>query len=173
MWLAGAVMVALGVVLLRLDARMREAGGPGIVGFEFAGSEDRAREILADWGTDGHDAARLSLWLDYAYLAAYGAFFALAVAAVRDMARRRGWSRLAAIGGPVIVLPIAAAVLDAIENVNLLLALGKHGGSVAPLLATILASGKFLLFAATVAYIICGLVLRMRDALSRSPMAGP
>lgn len=168
LWVIGAAMVALGIVLLVLDARMRRAGGPGIVGFELAGSEGRAREILAEWGSDGRAAARLSLWLDYAYLAAYGAFFALAVAAVRDMARRRGWRRLAAIGTPVVVFPIVAAALDAVENVGLLLALGGHGGAVAPLVATIFASGKFVLSGATLVYVVCGLGLRLHAGLARA-----
>jgi hypothetical protein len=51
-------VVAIGAVLVVLDARMMEAGGPGIIGFELAGSEDRATKILADWGSDGIDAAK-------------------------------------------------------------------------------------------------------------------
>ena len=34
-----------------------------------------------------------------AYMAAYGAFWALAAAATRDLARERGWTRFAAAGG--------------------------------------------------------------------------
>lgn len=37
----------------------------------------------------------MSLWLDFPYLAAYGAFFSLAVMAMRDAARRRGWDGFA------------------------------------------------------------------------------
>lgn len=166
LWLLGATMVALAVVLLQLDARMQDAGGPGIVGFELAGSEDRAREILAEWGDKGRDAARLSLWLDYAYLATYGAFLALAAAATRDLARRRRWPRFAAVGTAMIAAPIVAAALDAAENAGLLLVLGEHGGTVAPPFATICAGGKFLLLGAAIVYVVGGLGRRAYGRLN-------
>jgi hypothetical protein len=99
--------VAIGIVLAVLDGRMRDSGGPGIVGFEFAGSEERAAEILADWGEEGEDAARASLWLDYVYILSYTGFLTLAAIATRDLAATRGWWRMAAAG--VAVIPMAAA----------------------------------------------------------------
>ena len=53
--------LAIGAALVVLDGRMMDSGGPGIVGFEFAGSQERAAEILADWGDDGSDAAMASM----------------------------------------------------------------------------------------------------------------
>jgi hypothetical protein len=154
-------MVALFVVLAVLDRRMSDTGGPGIIGFELAGSEHRAHEILADWGSEGHDAAKLSLWLDYPFILAYATFWTLAVAAVRDLASRRGWRRMAAFGATILAFPVCAGILDSLENVGLLLALGRHGGALAPLAATIFASGKFLLFYTAVAYVLVGLALRL------------
>ena len=99
-WLIGigAVALALAVTLLAIDPSSEAEGNPGIVAWEFAWSEERAAEILADWGDEGQDAARLSLRLDFLYLLAYGAFFALACAATRDLAAGRGWGRMAAFG---------------------------------------------------------------------------
>lgn len=154
--------LAIGAVLLVLDARMMDAGGPGIIGFELAGSEDRAAEILADWGDEGTDAARASLWIDYAYLIAYGTFLVLAAWATRDLARARGWRRMAALGTAVIPLAAAAAAFDAIEDVGLLLAVDQHGGAFAPRLAQVCASLKFALLAVTIAYLLAGLLLRFR-----------
>ncbi len=160
LWISGVAMVALFAALAIIDQRMSDTGGPGIVGFELAGSEHRAHEILADWGDKGHDAARLSLWLDYPYIVAYAAFWTLAVAATRDLAQRRSWRRLAALGATVVAFPIVAGILDALENVGLLMALGRHGGTLAPLAATIFASGKFLLSFSALAYVLAGLGLR-------------
>jgi hypothetical protein len=154
--------LAIGAVLLVLDARMMDAGGPGIIGFELAGSENRAAEILADWGDEGTDAARASLWIDYAYLIAYGTFLVLAAWATRDLARARGWRRMAALGTAVIPLAAAAAAFDAIEDVGLLLAVDQHGGAFAPRLAQVCASLKFALLAVTIAYLLAGLLLRFR-----------
>jgi hypothetical protein len=154
--------IAIGAVLIVLDARMMDSGGPGIIGFEFAGSEERAAEILADWGDDGTDAAKASLWLDFAYILAYGTFLVLAAGATRDLAESRGWRRLAAFGTAVVPFAAAAAAFDAIEDVGLLLAVDRQGGDLAPRLAQICASIKFALLAVTIAYLLIGLLLRLR-----------
>jgi hypothetical protein len=154
--------IAIGAVLIVLDARMMDSGGPGIIGFEFAGSEERAAEILADWGDDGTDAAKASLWLDFAYILAYGTFLVLAARATRDLAESRGWRRLAAFGTAVVPFAAAAAAFDAIEDVGLLLAVDRQGGDLAPRLAQICASIKFALLAVTIAYLLIGLLLRLR-----------
>lgn len=155
--------VAIGVVLAVLDGRMRDSGGPGIVGFEFAGSEESAAEILGDWGEEGQDAARASLWIDYPYLLSYGAFLTLAAIATRELAVRRRWRWMAAAGVAAIPAAAAAACFDAIEDVGLLLALDRHGGDLAPLLAAVCAGLKFALLALVIAYLFAGLLLRLRD----------
>jgi hypothetical protein len=160
---SGIASVAIFVVLTVLDVRMMDAGGPGIVGFEVAGTQDRAAEILADWGTDGIDAAKASLWIDYAYIVAYGTFLVLASLATRDLALERGWRRMAAWGLAVAPFAAAAAAFDAIEDVGLLLAVNQRGGALAPRLAQICASLKFALLAVTIAYLLTGLVLRLRE----------
>jgi hypothetical protein len=154
--------VAIGVVLAVLDARMRDAGGPGIIGFELAGSEDRAAEIRSDWGDEGTDAARASLWIDFAYIVAYATFLTLATWATRDLARARGWPRMAAVGRAVIPFAAVAGAFDAVEDVGLLLAVGGHGGYLAPRLAQICALLKFALLAVVIAYLVAGLPLRVR-----------
>jgi hypothetical protein len=159
---SAAATLAIGAVLVVLDSRMMDAGGPGIVGFEFAGSQDHAAEILADWGSDGIDAARASLWIDYAYILAYGTFLLLATLATRDLAEARGWRRMAALGPAVMIFVAAGAAFDAIEDLGLLLAVGRHGGDLAPRLAQVCASLKFGLLAATIVYLLVGLLLRFR-----------
>src|SRR3954453_19961757 len=144
---SAAASVAIGVVLIVLDVRMRGAGGPGIVGFELAGSEDRATEILADWGDEGIDAAKASLWIDYAYIVAYGTFLVLAAWATRDLSRARGWAPMAAVGTAVMPLAAAPPAVEAVGGGGLLLAVNGHGGAVAPRLAQICASLKFALLA--------------------------
>jgi hypothetical protein len=155
--------VAIGIVLAVLDGRMRDAGGPGIIGFEFAGSEERAAEILADWGEEGQDAARASLWLDYAYVLAYAGFLTLAAIATRELAASRGWRRMAAAGVAAIPMAASAGAFDAIEDAGLLLALDGRGGDLAPQLATVCASLKFALLGLVIGYLLAGLLLRARE----------
>jgi hypothetical protein len=165
-------LIASGIATLLLllamspaDNRMKDTGGPGIVPFELTGGRDRADEILAEWGDEGQDAARESLWIDFGFLLAYGTFLTLALMAVRDMARNRGWRRLAALGAIVVYFGALVAAFDALENVCLLLTLDSAGAAF-PLLATIFASCKFALLAAAIAYLLAGLAAWL---LSRRP----
>ena len=119
-----------------------------------------AGEILVEWGDEGEDAARRQLWIDFGFLVAYGTFLTLALAATRDMARKRGWQRLASVGGVAILFGALCAGFDALENICLLLTLG-NADSVFPLLATIFASCKFAFLAMAIAYIAAGLATRL------------
>lgn len=155
--LTGIAMVAFDVVLVVLDRKMTNGGGPSILGFEFAGSEQKAAQIMAEWGASGRDYARWSLWIDFGFMLAYGSFFTLAALATRDFARETDLRALAAAG---IVAPFCAAfaaVFDAGENVFLLLTLGGHGGGFAPPIATTFASIKFLLITLAIVYVLWGL----------------
>jgi hypothetical protein len=142
------------------EQRMGDAGGPGIVPFELVGSQDHADEILAEWGDEGQDAARQSLWIDFAYLLAYGVFFTLALAATRDLARERSWRRMASVGRVVVPFGALSAGFDALEDACLLLTL-DGAGSAFPVLATVFAACKFLFLGITVAYLLAGLAMRL------------
>ncbi|HEX8648518.1 MAG TPA: alpha/beta fold hydrolase [Thermoleophilaceae bacterium] len=143
LWLLFAISAALFAVLSAIDLRMWDEGGPGIVGFEVAWSADGADRILTEWGDAGRDAARLSLWLDFLFLAAYGAFWALAARP------NRLW----------VLAPVAAG-FDALENVALLVQLGGSGGSAWPVLAGIFATLKFLALAVVIGVVVVRIVLR-------------
>ena len=147
LWGTGLASLILLAVLAALDVGLTDGGGEGIVGFELAGTRERAREIMGVWGASGRDTARLSLWLDFLYLAAYGAFGALGLRAIAGDAARRGRRRLAHVAGLASTGMVAAAICDAVENVNLLLVLGGHGGGFAPRAAMTFALAKFALVA--------------------------
>ena len=146
-----AATVALFVVLAALDGTMQDAGGAGIVDFELAGSDAEARSILDAWGTRGRDAARASLWIDFAFLAAYGAFGALLALVLRDAAPT---GLLHSAGRAAVVAPPLAAACDVVENVLLLLVLEGSGGSGAPVAAEVFARAKFTLLLAGLAYAV-------------------
>jgi hypothetical protein len=159
---SGIATLILLLAMAPSDQRMQDTGGPGIVPFELTGGQDRADEILAEWGEEGKDAARESLWIDFGFLLAYGAFLTLALAAVRDLAGERGWRRLAAIGAVAVYFGALGAGFDALENICLLLTLGGAGAAL-PLLATIFAACKFVLLISAVAYLLAGLATWLRN----------
>ena len=142
--------------------RMKDTGGPGIVPFELTGGKDRADEIMAEWGADGKDAARESLWIDFGFMIAYGTFLTLALRAARDAALKRGWRRLEAIGAVAVWFGAIGAGFDALKNVCLLLTLGGAGAA-APLAATVFASLKFLFLASGIAYLLAALATRLLE----------
>lgn len=160
-----AAGIATGLLLVAMspaDQRMRDTGGPGIIPFELAGSQDRADEILAEWGEEGQDAARESLWIDFGFLVAYGTLLTLLVAAARDLAANASWRRLRAAGGVVLYFGALVAGFDALENGCLLLALDGAGAAF-PLLATIFAACKFALLAVTIGYLLVAVAAWLRD----------
>jgi len=168
LWILGIAAAVLFVVLGLLDRRMQDTGGPGIVCFELAGSTERATQIMAEWGQTGQDAARLSLWLDFPFLIAYGAFLSLATLAVRDAARHRGWESYARFGTAIALLPIAAALADVVEDVGLLLVLDGHAASRAPEAAKAFALLKFAALTIALAYLLFGLTKLARMCLRES-----
>ena len=163
LFVTGGIALALAIALLAVDPSRKGDGYPGILAWEFAWTEERAAEILGEWGTEGTDAARLSLRLDFAYLLAYGAFLVLAAAATRDLAVARGWPRMASFGQTAMACAVGGALFDALEDVFLLLALEGEAGDLAPRLGASFASVKFLLLAIAIAYLLIGLALRLGD----------
>jgi hypothetical protein len=152
---AGVAALLLLWAMSPMEDRM-QASGPGMVPFELSGGQDRADEILAEWGEDGREAARDQLWIDYGFMLAYGLFLGLAAAAVRDLCRARGLERLARAGRVGVWLGPLAAGFDALENACLLLTVDGAGAAF-PVLATVFAVCKFALLAAALAYLLAGL----------------
>lgn len=153
-----------------MDSRLSATGGPSIIGLEFAGSQARAQQVIAEWGAHGRDLARLSLWLDFGFILSYGTFLSLRLLGTRDFARERSTRMLARAGLIAPYLAIGAASLDLAENVVWLSVLGGRGATLAPF-ATACASVKLGLIALAVAYLLWGRVVRVRH--SRRSTAGP
>ena len=136
--------VSYTIVMLVPEQRMRRSGGPGMVPFELAGNASRAEDIMTRWGSNGQQAARLSLWLDFGYMATYGALTALLV----DRARRRR--------GHTAALPavaIVAVIGDAIEGASLLKVLNRKRIGVYSRRARSAALVKFATLAAALGYV--------------------
>jgi hypothetical protein len=165
---AGVASLLLFLAMAPAEERMRDTGGPGMVPFELTGGESRAEEILAEWGEEGQDAARESLWIDFGFLIAYGTLLTLAIAATRDLARERGWPRLTGLGRVVASFGAIGAGFDALENACLLLTL-DDAGKAYPLLATVFATCKFIFLAVAIAYVLAGLVMRLRRPAASLP----
>lgn len=131
------------LVMLRLERRMHTAGGPGIIPFELAGTATKAEAIMVRWGADGQRAARLSVWLDFGYMASYAILLGLLI----DRRRRR---RRHPTGLPA--LAAAAVACDAVEGVALLRVLDRRDVAVNARCAQVAASIKFAILAVALGY---------------------
>lgn len=154
--------LALLAPLVAEERRMRRAGGPGIIGFELAGTPERAGRILRAWGPAGQSAARRSLILDYPYLATYAPLQALLCTGAGDALRRRGQRGPASAAPALAWGQLAAGAFDAIENTALVAILAGRDGRLSAL-ARRCARAKFALLALVWAYLLLALVARLRD----------
>lgn len=140
---AAVVFAGYTAVMMRLERRMRDTGGPGVIPFELAGTAAEAESIMDRWGPDGLRAARQSMWLDFGYMSSYGFLLGLLV----DRRRRRrdhpAWV-------PGVVAGAVAA--DAIEGVALLGVLDGRDIAANARRAQIAASLKFVVIAAALGY---------------------
>jgi hypothetical protein len=99
---------------------------------------------MARWGSAGQRAARLSLRLDFGYMATYGTFTALLVDRTR---RRRGHS---AVVPSMVIVAVAG---DAIEGISLLKVLDGTRVGVHARRAQIAALIKFAVLGGALGYV--------------------
>ena len=151
--IAALLPAVAGVVVKPLH---EDRTGHGIVGFELAGSVDRAEEILDVWRAEGVvDDAKAIQVFDLLYPLIYVAAIAGGCVAAAGAWRRAGRGRWAAVGIAMAWLAFAAAGLDYLENVGLAVSLWGRPASPWPeitLVAAVLkfsASGLALLYALT------------------------
>ncbi|MGN7778729.1 hypothetical protein ACTJJE_04320 [Mycolicibacterium sp. 22603] len=138
------------LVMLSLERKLHATGGPGIIGFELAGSRDRATSIMKRWGPKGIAAARASLWLDFGYMATYGVFAALlSERADRRFGRRRSGVTLFPWAQIACAVAVAA---DAREGVALLNVLRGHDQEAQAVSARRAALTKFVLLLTVLLY---------------------
>lgn len=168
LWIAGAAALAIWVFLFIQDSQIKDSGGPGIVSFEVAGTQDEAEEILEDWGEEGEDDARVSILADFPYLIAYSVFLAVGCTICSERFARRGMTRLASIG-PLLGWSIfIAGLLDATENVSMLRAIEGYTETW-PAIALYAAVPKFAIAGLGLAYVIAGAILGRGEARPAQP----
>jgi len=145
-----AVMTGLQVLDVPLKT---EAAPSGIVSFEFAGSQEKARQIVDSWSSAARISAGMSLGLDYLFLLAYAGAIGLGcVLAAHKLSQQQ--YVLASVGVLVAWGQLGAAFLDAVENYGLIHVLLGSETELWPVLAFWCAISKFTLVAVGLAYIV-------------------
>jgi hypothetical protein len=153
-WLLFAALLGVAALVMfsrlgPLDQILRTRVPEGIFALEFAWSGDRAREILTAW-TGLEDVVRRQTWWDYLFLACYPLALSLACAMLTDAPA----NPVPMIGAFVAWAVLAAAPLDAVENLAMLLMVEFGAGEALAKLATWCAGLKFTVLLAAVGYLL-------------------
>jgi hypothetical protein len=155
--------IALSIAISLLGAALFGPAAPsGIVSFEVAGTAVVARNILDAWGPAGIAAARQQTLLDFVYLLAYGLTLVLGNGlAVWVWARRSvtmGWLGVVLSWGG-----LAAALLDAAENIAMLAQFAAGADDTLASVARACANVKFALILSGMIYMMFGAALALTD----------
>ncbi|MBR9869991.1 MAG: hypothetical protein GYB26_02495 [Gammaproteobacteria bacterium] len=109
---------AIFIALLVMNQPLKTASAPqGMISFQLAGTAQQAQAIIASWKPEGVSTARASLWVDFAFIAAY---LAMLLQLTRRFSQDRPGVRERIIAKWVRTLFIVAGTSDVIENIALL-----------------------------------------------------
>lgn len=174
------VTLLCGAGVIGTNAALINSVAPhGVVSLQFASTVSEARAILETWGwgaaaTDGNaprlmDTAYRVLWLDFPFMAAYTALFALLCGRLAADERHRGAWRMASRSG--VAAAWVAGLADLSENIAHLKLLDQLDAPAADMLvrwAWLSASLKWTLIALIASLLAVGaLCMRVRRASVR------
>ena len=154
----GLLVATLVIMILMsiIGAPLNTPAAPtGIVAYELAGSPVHAHEIIQSWNARTQLYAALGLGIDYVFMLAYAATISLACLMAGEALRVRQWP-LAALGVPLAWGLWLAALMDAIENLGLIMILLNGAGTPWPEISRVCAIIKFGLIIAGLVYALFG-----------------
>lgn len=124
----------------------------GILAIEMPWSGEKARAIVEAWGADLVAAAKKQVMVDFLFLLLYPLFFSIACVLLALILPEK----LQLIGLMVSWGVLLAGLLDAIENIAILLMLEGNFATPVPQVATIAAAVKFTLVIGAVGFLGIG-----------------
>jgi hypothetical protein len=163
LWIAAAVMIAFGVAELPALGRM-SSHGTGVLGFEFAGSTERVREILTRWGSQGLQAAREHVLIDLGFIVGYGVLLIGMCVRLSGRLQVRGHTRASVVAALLAWAALIAAAVNAMQKAFLWLETHGHVGQPLPALAAACGAITFTLALSAAVFAVSGAL-----ALHRRP----
>ncbi|MFT4560803.1 MAG: hypothetical protein ACI9BW_000538 [Gammaproteobacteria bacterium] len=145
----------LTVVLIKTGRPLITSSAPlGVVSWQLAFSETRARQVIESWGEEGHRAALNNLIVDFPYLITYTRLLSL----LCKSATHPPNSRLNGLSAPASRYVWFAALFDAIENIALLYELEVGVSDLIARIAGVAASVKFSVIALALIFLFSSYV---------------
>ena len=167
----GLFIIMFGVGALGLPAMGQMGTRVSILDLQFMRTSANAVEKVALLGPSGVDAAQMTHYLDFLYLVTYAVALSAACVVVAARAADQSRAQLAALGPRIAWLAVAAAALDAVEDVAILLVLDGQTAQPWPAIAFGCSVVKFALLAVVIVYLIAGLVATF--GRRETPAGGP
>ncbi len=164
-----ALLVTYGALAWIDSATWTDAAPRGQSSLQFAGSTERAVEIVESWEAEGvlHRAG-MSLGFDYVFMTLYGVLLAGGCVWIVRRARAAGRSRLATAGVMAAWVGLAAAGFDAVEGALLVPIVGNPTSG-SPELVRAVASLKYVCIFSALGFTAVGaVVIRGRGTTTRS-----
>jgi hypothetical protein len=159
----GLFILSFGVGALMLPSMgTMSTRGVSLPDLQFMRTSSEAVDLVARLGPSGVDAAQMAHYLDFPYLVTYALALSAACVVLAARAGDQGRTRVAALGPLVAWFAVIAAVLDALEDVAILLVLDGRTGQPWPAIAFGFASVKWMLLAVVIVYLIAGVALTVR-----------
>ncbi len=131
----------------------------GMISFEIACSPGAAEEIVKSWDDYARENTLLSLKLDFVYLVSYALTLGCGCAWTAGGVRAQGFSRTALIGVLLATGQCIAGLLDAVEDIALIIIMHGTIATPWPQIACLCAVPKFLLIIAGVFYCLIGIAV--------------
>jgi len=173
---AGLVLVLAYLMMAPVEDELKRTTSYGVLDIEFMWTDTMAIEIMSAWGPRLIEKELFATYVDFAFMLGYGTLLSgISLLLARNL-RARGLvlqaneSQVAALA----LLPCAAMLFDAIENVNIVAVLGNpsNPNPLGAMLASVSATLKFgLLFLSALFMVFLLLVLpsEKRVGTSKNP----
>jgi hypothetical protein len=136
----------------------------GIVSFELAFTASKAQAILDSWDATATLLAVFGLGLDYLLMLMYATALSLGCLWAGQALHLKHWP-LASVAIPLAWLQVFAAILDAVENLGLLVITLRPVNAGWILVAGVCAAAKFALLFSALVYIFYALAIRFVTGL--------
>lgn len=167
LWGCAVGVLVFGVAELPALARM-SSHGASVLGFELAGSTQRLREILGQWGATGRGAAGEHVLIDLGFIACYGALLFGACSRLASRFEERRQPRAATVAAVMTWAGLTAAAINLAQKILLWLELHGHLAQPLPGLAAVCGVLTIVLGLSAALFALGGAL-----ALRRSPTAIP
>ena len=140
-----------------------------MLGFEFAATTDRLREILTRWGPAGHTAAQQHVLIDLGFILGYGLLLIGLCGRLSEQLRHQEHRRAATLATLLAWGVLIAAVANALQKVVMWLELHGHVAQPLPALAAACGTLTFMLGISAALFALAGWITVRRVSCEAAP----